>query len=228
VLGTLRDKRMLMLFFCLKPDNLTLHSQRIFVMMILSLKKLFWNVSILLMGLVLQHCNQSQASNKQKLNDMNSDIKENNPAYSRNDSSKVTLSDDEWRKILPKDIYKVARLKGTETPWTSKYESSHEVGTYYCAVCGNPLFKSDTKFESGCGWPSFYEAISKTSIVYLEDNSFGMKRTEVECGRCKSHLGHLFNDGPPPTGLRYCINGVVLDFEKAKDAEKKYNAENPK
>ena len=98
-----------------------------------------------------------------------------------------------------------------------------EIGTYYCAVCGNALFKSDTKFESGCGWPSFYEPISKESIIYSADNSFGMKRTEVECGRCKSHLGHVFDDGPPPTGLRYCINGVVLDFEKAKEAEKNYN-----
>lgn len=148
------------------------------------------------------------------------------PAYSRNDSSKVNFSDEELRKTLPADVYYVARQKGTERPWTSKFESFKEVGTYYCAVCGNPLFKSDTKFESGCGWPSFYEPISKGSIIYLPDNSYGMKRTEVECGRCKSHLGHVFDDGPPPTGLRYCINGVVLDFEKAKEAEKKYNNTN--
>ncbi|HEY4935480.1 MAG TPA: peptide-methionine (R)-S-oxide reductase MsrB, partial [Puia sp.] len=89
-------------------------------------------------------------------------------------------------------------------------------------VCGNPLFRSDTKFESGCGWPSFYEPISKTSIIYLKDNSLGMERTEVECGKCKSHLGHVFDDGPPPTGMRYCINGVVLDFKQAQEAQKKY------
>ena len=159
---------------------------------------------------------------------MNTDKKENNPVYSRNDSTQVNLSEEDWKKILPKDIYSVARQKGTERPYSSKYESSHEIGTYYCAVCGNPLFRSDTKFESGCGWPSFYEAISKNSIIYAKDNTFGMERTEVMCGRCKSHLGHLFNDGPPPTGLRYCINGVVLDFDKAKDAEKKYNTENQK
>jgi peptide-methionine (R)-S-oxide reductase len=148
--------------------------------------------------------------------------KKNNPVYSKTDSSKVTLKDEEWKNILSPEVYQVAREKGTERPWTSKFESFKEVGTYYCAVCGNALFKSDTKFESGCGWPSFYEPISKTSIIYLPDNSYGMKRTEVECGRCKSHLGHVFEDGPPPTGLRYCINGVVLDFEKAQAAEKKY------
>jgi len=146
-----------------------------------------------------------------------------NEVYSRESKEKVNLSDSEWKKILPSDVYYIAREKGTERPWTSKYEESKEIGTYYCAVCGNPLFKSDTKFESGCGWPSFYEPISKTSIIYTPDHSHGMERTEVQCGRCKSHLGHVFEDGPPPTGLRYCINGVVLDFEKAKDAEKKYN-----
>ncbi|HET9057317.1 MAG TPA: peptide-methionine (R)-S-oxide reductase MsrB [Chitinophagaceae bacterium] len=148
-----------------------------------------------------------------------------NQIYSRTDSSKVTLDDEEYKKILPADVYYIARQKGTERPWTSKFENFKEVGTYYCAVCGNPLFKSDTKFESGCGWPSFYQPITKGSIIYLPDNSYGMSRTEVECGRCKSHLGHVFDDGPPPTGLRYCINGVVLDFEKAQEAEKKYNKE---
>jgi len=183
---------------------------------------------VVLIAVIFQNCTDSQASNKQKLSDMNSEKKDNNPVYSRSDSSQVNLSDDQWKKILPNDVYNIARQKGTERPWTSKYEGSHEIGTYYCAVCGNPLFRSDTKFESGCGWPSFYEPISKTSIIYAQDNSYGMERNEVICGRCKSHLGHVFNDGPPPTGLRYCINGVVLDFEKAKDAEKRYDAENQK
>jgi len=146
----------------------------------------------------------------------------NNPAYSRTDTSKVVLKEEEWKNILSPEVYRVAREKGTERPFTSKFETSKEIGTYYCAVCGNPLFRSDTKFESGCGWPSFYEPVTKSSVIYLPDNSYGMKRTEVECGRCKSHLGHVFEDGPPPTGLRYCINGVVLDFEKAKEAEKKF------
>jgi len=141
---------------------------------------------------------------------------------SKTDTSFVERTDEEWKKLLPAEVYHIAREKGTERAYTSKFETSKEVGTYYCAVCGNALFRSDTKFESGCGWPSFYEPISKTSILYLKDNAFGMERTEVECGRCKSHLGHVFNDGPPPTGLRYCINGVVLDFKKAQEAQKKY------
>lgn len=146
-----------------------------------------------------------------------------NKVYSRTDSSKVALTEEEWKKVLPQEVYYISRQKGTERPWTSKFETSKEVGTYYCAACGNALFKSDTKFESGCGWPSFYEPVTKGSIIYAPDNTVGMTRTEVMCGRCKGHLGHVFEDGPPPTGLRYCINGVVLDFEKAKDAEKKYN-----
>ena len=149
--------------------------------------------------------------------------KEGSPVYSNTDTSKVNISDEEWKKMLPEDVYYIARMKGTERPWTSKYENFYDQGTYYCAACGNPLFKSGTKFDSGCGWPSFYEPISKESIIYTPDNSLGMNRTETQCGRCKAHLGHVFNDGPPPTGLRFCINGVVLDFAAAKEAEKKYN-----
>jgi len=174
------------------------------------------------LALLFQHCTYSQSADKSKTNNMDNN-KQTNPVYSHKDTAKVNLSDEEWKKILPKDIYLVAREKATERPWTSAFEKSKEIGTYYCAVCGNPLFKSDTKFDSGCGWPSFYEPISKESIIYEADHTYGMERTEVMCGRCKSHLGHVFNDGPPPTGLRYCINGVVLDFEKAKDIEKKYN-----
>ncbi len=149
-------------------------------------------------------------------------FKKDTSIYSRTDTEKVNPDNEQLKKILPANVYNVAREKGTERPWSSAFETSKEIGTYYCAVCGNALFKSDTKFESGCGWPSFYEPVSKGSIIYLPDNTLGMKRTEVECGRCKSHLGHVFEDGPPPTGLRYCINGVVLDFEKAQDIEKEY------
>jgi peptide-methionine (R)-S-oxide reductase len=173
---------------------------------------------LLLVATSLQYCTYSQTS---KSPAMNTDNK--NPVYSNTDNKPVELSNDEWKKILPSDVYQIARQKGTERPWSSKYETLKDKGTYYCAVCGNPLFISDTKFESGCGWPSFYQPISKSSIIYKPDNTFGMQRTEVECGRCKSHLGHVFDDGPPPTGLRYCINGVVLDFKKAQAAEEKYN-----
>ena len=156
------------------------------------------------------------------------DTSGNNPAFAQPDSSRANLSEEEFKKVLPADVYHVAREKGTERPWSSPLEKITDKGTYYCAVCGNALFISDTKFESGCGWPSFYQPISKSSIIYAPDNSFGMKRTEVMCGRCKSHLGHVFDDGPPPTGLRYCINGVVLDFKKAKEAEKEYKKMNDK
>ncbi len=146
--------------------------------------------------------------------------KNNNPHFSRTDTTSVEVPEEAWKKILSPEVFYVARQKGTERPWTSRFEDFKEAGTYYCAVCGNSLFKSNTKFDSGCGWPSFFEPLTKTSIIYLEDNTLGMKRTEVQCGRCKSHLGHVFEDGPPPTGLRYCINGVVLDFVP-KPVEKK-------
>jgi peptide-methionine (R)-S-oxide reductase len=187
------------------------------------MKKQFLTGLFVSLVLLLQQCTYSGTDNQLKLNSMDSIKKENNPNYSHEDSAAVNLSNDEWKKILPSRVFEIARLKGTERPGSSPFESSKEIGTYYCAVCGNPLFRSDTKFESGCGWPSFYQPISKSSIIYLPDHAYGMERTEVECGRCKSHLGHVFNDGPPPTHLRYCINGVVLDFEKAKDAEQKYN-----
>ncbi len=171
---------------------------------------------------IFQQCSYSQNNPSTSKSVTMDTTKKNNPVYSNSDTSRVTMSDEEWKKILPADVFYIARQKGTERPWTSKFENFSEAGTYYCAACGNPLFKSNTKFDSGCGWPSFYEPISKGSIIYTPDNTHGMSRTETQCGRCKAHLGHVFDDGPPPTGLRYCINGVVLDFQKAKEAEKKY------
>ncbi len=167
--------------------------------------------------LILTGCNSGNI-NKNQIKNMDSN-KINNPAYSNSDSNKVSISNEEWKKILPKDVYEIAREKGTERAFTGKYTEHKEVGTYYCAVCGNQLFRSNGKFESSCGWPSFFEPVTKGSIIYTPDNTHGMKRTEVMCGRCKSHLGHVFEDGPPPTGLRYCINSVVLDFKKANDSK---------
>ena len=185
--------------------------------------KLVKTVGILLLAFSLQQCSYSQSSSTNQKTKMETDKKANS-VYSRTDTNKVNLTEEEWKKILPSEVYSIARMKGTERAWTSKFEKFDEIGTYYCAACGNALFKSDTKFESGCGWPSFYEPISKGSIIYAPDHTYGMERTEVMCGRCKAHLGHVFEDGPPPTGLRYCINGVVLDFDKAKEAEKNYQS----
>jgi peptide-methionine (R)-S-oxide reductase len=184
------------------------------------MKQIILLITVLQLGIISCQSQSSSTINTKEKKVMSTDNK--NPVYSKTDTSKVAMSEEDWKKILPSDVYYIARQKGTERPWTSKFEKFNDIGTYYCAACGNALFKSDTKFESGCGWPSFYEPISKGAIIYTPDNSHGMERTEVQCGRCKAHLGHVFEDGPPPTGLRYCINGVILDFEKAKTAEKNY------
>ena len=139
-----------------------------------------------------------------------------NPYYSNTDTTAVQVSNEEWKKILDPEVYRVAREAGTERAFTGKFYDFEGVGTYSCAVCGNLLFKSDSKFSSGCGWPSFFQPIRTNSCTYKRDTSYGMVRTEVNCGRCGSHLGHVFDDGPPPTGLRYCMNSIVLDFEPDK------------
>jgi methionine-R-sulfoxide reductase len=136
-----------------------------------------------------------------------------NPYYSRTSQEKLHVSDEVWKEVLPEDLYQVSRHADTERPFTGKYWDSDEKGTYYCAACGHKLFRSGAKFSSSCGWPSFFEQDNKTSIVFKDDNAYGMQRIEALCGRCGGHLGHLFDDGPPPTGKRYCMNSIALDFE---------------
>jgi peptide-methionine (R)-S-oxide reductase len=134
----------------------------------------------------------------------------------RKDMEKIKKSEDEWKKELTDEQYHVCRQKGTERAFTGKYWDHHEKGMYRCACCGNELFTSDTKFDSGTGWPSFWAPVAEENVETEQDNSFMMRRTEVMCGKCGAHLGHVFDDGPQPTHLRYCINSASLQFDKKK------------
>ena len=165
-----------------------------------------------LTSLLILGCNvQAQNANKK-------------PQVKTTQQAKVTKTAEEWKRTLTSEQYHVLREKGTEQAFTGKLWDNHQVGTYQCAGCGKPLFASQHKFESGTGWPSFWQPLKKEAIVEHEDNALGMVRTEVVCNNCGGHLGHVFDDGPKPTGLRYCINSVSLQFKKASPPPPKAKA----
>lgn len=170
-----------------------------------------WMLSIFLLSF-LQLCSQRQHPILDtKMIKMEHNELTKNPFYSRTEKGNLVVNNEEWKKILSPELFAIAREAGTEQPYIGKFYEFDEKGEYYCAVCGNHLFHSTTKFASSCGWPSFYEA-DPNGVKYRRDESHGMRRIEVLCKRCESHLGHVFNDGPKPTGTRFCMNSVSLDF----------------
>jgi peptide-methionine (R)-S-oxide reductase len=180
------------------------------------MKRIISFVPLILLALAACQASPQKSTPTQPGAAMSNASHPNNPYYSRTDTTRLDLPNEVWKKVLSPELYAVARLGETERAFTGKYWNHDGLGTYYCAACGNALFRSDAKFASTCGWPSFFEPVRPGSVVYRKDASFGMVRTEVLCGRCDAHLGHVFDDGPPPTGKRFCMNSICLDFEPDK------------
>lgn len=163
------------------------------------------NIFIILVSLSLSACAQNKTTNK-----------EANITNKENMNKPIEKTEEEWKQLLTPEQYSVLREKGTEKPFSGKYNNHKAKGIYSCAACNAELFRSDTKFDAHCGWPSFYEALDKSKIIEKRDLTNGMVRIEVMCANCGGHLGHVFDDGPKPTGMRYCINSVSIDFKEEK------------